>query len=90
MQEFLEQLRKLGPDQSGIRETAVAAAEIIDRSLNMVEPIIVRAQQDQLRHFLTLVENEISSGGSLERLRDKIRRSPLFNQANASSFKQSR
>jgi hypothetical protein len=67
----------------------VAAAEIIDRSLSMVEPIIVRAQQDQLRHFLTLIENEISSGGSLERLHDKIRRSPLFNQANASSFKQS-
>jgi hypothetical protein len=89
MQEFLEQLRKLGPEHSEIRNTAITAANIIDRSLSMVEPIIVRAQQEQLRNFLALIENEISSGGSLERLREKVRRSPLFVQANTASFRSS-
>ena len=87
MQDFLEQLRKLGPEHSDIRNTAVTAADIIDRSLSMVEPIIVRAQQDQLRNFLALIEAEISSGGSLDHLLTKVRRSPLFNQASSASFK---
>jgi|GEM_PF-3351274 hypothetical protein len=88
MHEFLKKLRNLGSENSETRHTAITAADIIDRSLGMAEPIIARAQQDQLRNFLTLIETEISSGGSLERLLDKVRRDPLFNQAHTASFKQ--
>jgi len=87
MQEFLEQLRRLGPENSPTRNTAATAADIIERSVCMMEPIIVRVQQEQLRNFLALIENEISSGGSLESLLKKVRRSPLFNQPETASFK---